>query len=286
MPADLTGAIDLHVHASPDLRPRFADALTCAEIARDAGMRGIALKNHHYSTAPLAQLVMKVVPDIDVFSYIVLNRPVGGINLAAVQAALGLGASIVSFPTMDSDHHLRVVGAGGDAGIHLSANGDLLPECKAVIEATIAADRAIATGHASPEDSLRIVRYARSRGARRLLVTHASSFLIAMSVEMQRVAAAMGALIEHAFVATHSVMEEHVTIEHIATQIRSLGPQHCVLTTDFGQLATRSFRVGLAAFMEGLEAAGLGWGEVRAMVTSQPASLVGAGERWSPKTTP
>ncbi|HEX2185838.1 MAG TPA: DUF6282 family protein, partial [Chloroflexota bacterium] len=53
---DLGGAIDLHVHAAPDVRERKADMLTVARAAHEAGMRAVVFKSHHEPTASLAWL--------------------------------------------------------------------------------------------------------------------------------------------------------------------------------------------------------------------------------------
>jgi hypothetical protein len=60
----LAGAIDIHVHSLPDDRPRSLDAIEAARFARARGMRAIVLKNHYESTAGLADLVRRVVPDM------------------------------------------------------------------------------------------------------------------------------------------------------------------------------------------------------------------------------
>ena len=51
----LQGAIDMHLHCGPDTMPCI-DPIEAAKQARQAGMRAIVLKNHHYTTAPLAQI--------------------------------------------------------------------------------------------------------------------------------------------------------------------------------------------------------------------------------------
>src|SRR5687767_2719493 len=83
--ASLKGAIDVHVHSYPDDRPRSIHAIDVAKLARTRGMRAIVLKNHWESTAGTAYLVRQVVPEIEVFGGIALNRTVGGINPAAVE---------------------------------------------------------------------------------------------------------------------------------------------------------------------------------------------------------
>ena len=79
------GVIDMHVHSHPDVFGRNMDDIDIAQLARARGMRGILLKNHISETASRAALVMKVVPGVEVFGGVVLNRAVGGINPDAVE---------------------------------------------------------------------------------------------------------------------------------------------------------------------------------------------------------
>src|SRR5688500_3951630 len=79
------GAIDLHVHANPDVFGRSLDDIDVARLAKAKGMRGIVLKNHVSETASRAALVMKVVPGLEVFGGIVLNKAVGGVNPDAAE---------------------------------------------------------------------------------------------------------------------------------------------------------------------------------------------------------
>src|SRR5438270_4972509 len=81
----LNGVIDIHVHSDPDSVPRSIDAFDLARLAKERGMRGLVLKNHWESTAALAWSVRKIVPGIEVFGGIDLNRSVGGVNAAAIE---------------------------------------------------------------------------------------------------------------------------------------------------------------------------------------------------------
>src|SRR5262245_17266883 len=81
----LSGAIDIHVHSDPDDRARSIDAIDVAKLARTRGMRAIVLKNHYDPTGPLAYVVRKEVPGIEVFGGVDLNLPVGGMNPVAVE---------------------------------------------------------------------------------------------------------------------------------------------------------------------------------------------------------
>src|SRR5262245_20721226 len=79
------GVIDMHVHSHPDVFGRNMDDIDVAQLAKSRGMRGILLKNHVAETASRAALVMKVVPGIEVWGGVVLNKAVGGINPDAVE---------------------------------------------------------------------------------------------------------------------------------------------------------------------------------------------------------
>src|SRR5689334_21532300 len=107
---ELAGAIDIHVHSLPDDRPRSIDALDVVKLARERGMRGLVLKNHYESTAGLAFLVRKLVPEMQVFGGIDLNLTVGGINPAAVEhmtRVTGGYGRFVWMPTFDAENQVR-----------------------------------------------------------------------------------------------------------------------------------------------------------------------------------
>ena len=110
---DVAGAIDMHCHPFPDLFPRLADDIDIAIAARDAGLKALMLKCHHESTVSRAYLIQRIVPGIRVFGGVVLNSYVGGINPAAVEAALRLGGKEVWMPTIDAGYHAEVHGGTG-----------------------------------------------------------------------------------------------------------------------------------------------------------------------------
>src|SRR5678810_357343 len=88
----LAGVIDIHAHAAPETSllnfKRAFDAIEAAQIARIYGMRGIVLKEHYTDTASWAYLVSQIVPGVEGFGGIVLNKAVGGLNPTAVEACL------------------------------------------------------------------------------------------------------------------------------------------------------------------------------------------------------
>src|SRR6266849_4777121 len=106
----LTGVVDIHVHSDPDSVPRSIDAIDIAKLARDRGIRCLVLKNHYEPTASLAYITRKVVPGIELFGGIDLNRTVGGVNPAAVEhmtRVKGGWGRVVWMPTFDAENQVR-----------------------------------------------------------------------------------------------------------------------------------------------------------------------------------
>ena len=102
----LAGVIDIHAHAASQTGAlnfqRQFDAIQAAQIAKIYGMRGIVLKEHTTETASWAYLVSQVVPGVEVFGGIVLNRYVGGMNPAAVEAMIGTMTATMTAASMSS----------------------------------------------------------------------------------------------------------------------------------------------------------------------------------------
>src|SRR4029453_615524 len=77
----LAGVIDIHAHVAPETTllnfQRALDAIQAAQIARIYGMRGLVFKEHTTETASWAYLVSQMVPGIEVFGGIFLNKGVG-----------------------------------------------------------------------------------------------------------------------------------------------------------------------------------------------------------------
>ena len=127
------GVIDMHVHSHPDVFGRNMDDIDVARIAQAKGMRGIVLKNHVATTADRAALTMKVVPGIEVFGGIVLNKAVGGINPDAVEwmhRMYGGRGKIVWLPTFDADKHVKTLVSKDGSGLLVAPGGRSRPRWK------------------------------------------------------------------------------------------------------------------------------------------------------------
>ena len=132
------GVIDMHVHSHPDVFGRNMDDIDVAQLAKSRGMRGIVLKNHISETASRAALVMKVVPGIEVFGGIVLNKAVGGVNPNAVEwmhRFYGGRGKVVWLPTFESDKHVKTFSqARLPRASSVAPNGQVTPEMEAILQ--------------------------------------------------------------------------------------------------------------------------------------------------------
>jgi len=266
----LAGAIDLHAHSDPDGVPRSIDAIELARLAKSRGMRAIVLKNHYEPTASLAYIVRKEVPGIEVFGGISLDLTVGGINPAAVEwmtKVKGGYGRVVWMPTYDSEHNAahehrpfaRVV-----------QDGQLVPAAVEVIKIIARHGLVLETGHSSPTECLMLVREGRRQGVRGVVVTHANSPNVGMSIAEMHEAAALGAFLELVYAKPGSELAK----AHVAA-IRAVGPEHFILSSDLGQAANPLHPDGLLELYRYLKQDGFSEAQIDLMAKTNPAKALG-----------
>ncbi|HXQ81949.1 MAG TPA: DUF6282 family protein [Opitutaceae bacterium] len=270
----LTGAIDTHVHSSPDVIPRKLDDLELVEQARAAGMAGLVLKCHHACTCGRAYLLNRFFPDIRVFGGIVLNAAAGGFNPRAVEAALKMGATQVWMPTKSAANHQRHL--GGRGGLTIFDGARLRDDVALILRQVAEADAILATGHLSPEESRVLVDEALAAGVSRISVTHPEWGVTAMPVAVQQKLASSGSVFfERCLVSTRPDLQATVPFETLVGQIRAVGVATTIAATDYGLPQLPTPLEGLADYAERLLQSGFSAADVRRMVRDNPARLLG-----------
>jgi len=63
----LEGAIDLHVHAAPEVFGRIGDAVQIGKRCEAAGMRAVVFKAHHEGTMTRAYYASQQLPNLTTF---------------------------------------------------------------------------------------------------------------------------------------------------------------------------------------------------------------------------
>jgi Family of unknown function (DUF6282) len=282
----IEGAIDFHIHSSPDVIPRRLDDFEVAKLAAIAKMKAVVLKNHFASTAGRAVLVNKIVPQIEIFGGVVLNHSVGGVNPQAVEAMHRIGGKygkVVWLPTVDADYHLQVFHKSG-IGIKVAKNGKVLPETEAVLKIVARDNLVLETGHISPTEVMAIVERSHLLNIKNLLITHAMADVPGLSLENMQTAAQMGAFLELAFVndlmGENAADEGHrnwhqVAINQMVAAIKLIGAEHFVLSTDLGRKPDPLPAVGYELFVKKLMDEGISQHEIDLMMKENPARLLG-----------
>ena len=266
----LRGSFDLHVHAGPDPgRERRMDAMDAARAAYEAEMKGFVLKSHDYPTAPLAYALNRMYPGLEVAGAIALNDAVGGLNPSAVQAAADLNARVVWMPTFSADFYRASNGQG--SGISLwSRPGALRAEVLDILDIVSDNSMTLASGHVSPDEAIELFGRAAEGGVSRMIATHPAG--IATAAQMREMAS-LGAYIEYTFLACMP-SRMTMTVAELADAVHDIGPDHCVLTTDFGQPENPPPAEGMRMAIASLLQAGLTSDEVTRVVKDNPLRLL------------
>jgi hypothetical protein len=281
MGVDLRGAADLHVHFGPDAhRDRSIDALGAAREAAAAGHAALVLKSHDYPTAPLATVVDEVVDGVRVFGGICCDREVGGVNPAAVEVALRLGAKVVWLPTLSSQQDVDngVAARLGlpDRGLTVVVPGTttILPEVHEIMDLVALHDAILATGHVSLAEHVAVAAAFGSRG--RLLVTHAMEELAGpnLGIAQCEELADLGAVIELCAFTCIGAMATR-PVADLAACVRAVSASRCTLATDFGQAVNPRPAVGLQQFADALADEGISETDIRTMAGANPRGLLG-----------
>ena len=132
---------------------------------------------------------------------------------------------------------------------------------------------AVASGHVSPAEAILLFRVARDMGIARLIATHPAHWSTTEElVEMTR----LGAYVEHTFLSCMPSRRRNTPAE-MATLIGQLGPERCIVTSDFGQWMNPPPAEGMRMAIAELLNASMSSEDVTTVVKTNPRALVGEG---------
>lgn len=272
----LHGVFDLHIHTAPDVTPRKCSDLELARRLQAAGMAGCAIKSHYADTAGRAAVLQELYPELRIAGGITLNRSVGGLNPQAVERTAQMGGRLVWFPTLEAREYQRY--RRGNDGSDLSPfltvwdeDGKLLPQVYEVLEVAARYHMVVGTGHLSAPEGLAVVRAAREQKVERVVLTHADNPANQYTLEEQRRAVEQGALVEHCYFTTYY---QRTPLEEIIRQIRGVGCENVILSTDFGQPASPYSDQGMLEYMQRLLEAGISQSDLEQMTSTTPRRLL------------
>jgi hypothetical protein len=247
-------------------------------------------KDHDYAGVATAALITKHHLELHtkIFSGIVLNNVVGGINPYAVEHTAAMGGRIVWMPTLAAENHLRwekTAKWAHPASTQkmrpaspvpvLDANKKVLDTVKEVLDVIAKNDMVLASGHLHVSETWLVFEEAQRRGVKRLIFTHPEDIVDASMNDVQGIAT-MGALVEHSLcMFLEGSKFKTCSSEDLRRQIDAAGVDRTILCSDLGQVGVFS---PLEGFRRGVELClDLGYrdADIRKMVSTNTARVLG-----------
>ncbi len=279
----LKGVIDMHVHSNPDIRHRAYDDFELTEAAIRVGARAIVIKTHQGTTVDRAYLCNRYNErvhhgdnDFTMFGSVTLNRQIGGINPAAVESGLKLGAKVIWMPTQSARNHLLKNHADVSRCVDAVRDGKIVPELQTIFGLIRDFDAVLATAHLSPQDCFTVVEAARNAGVKKIVVTHPEWWLVGMSLEDQmRIVKDYDVILEHCYAQPLGGGKYQSNMEMNLEAIKACGYKNVMVCTDGGQVENPNWEIALEEYMQYLSDHGISEEQLRFMTHDIQAGLLG-----------
>jgi hypothetical protein len=287
----LKGAIDPHVHSGPSIALRGIDHVELLQQASEAGFAAVVTKDHDYSGVMTAALIKKHFPDLKtkIYSSIVLNNVVGGLNPYAVEHTAALGGKIVWLPTLAAENHLRWQASA--KWTHPASSDRMRPvtpikvlnddkktlrdDAKEVLDIVAQNDMVLASGHLHVSETWVVFEEAQRRGVNRLVFTHPEDIVDASLNDVKGIAA-MGAFVEHSLcMFLDGCKFKSREPDDLRNQIEAGGVEKTILCSDLGQTGTFSPLDGMRRGIKMCMDLGYNDEQIRKMVSTNTASALG-----------
>lgn len=254
----LKGVIDMHVHSNPDIRHRAYDDFELMEAAIRVGARAIVIKTHQGTTVDRAYLCNRHNEimhhgdnDFTMFGSITLNRQMGGLNAAAVESGLKLGAKVIWLPTQSARNNLEKQKGDLSKAVEVIRDGKIVPELQDIFQLIKDFDVVLGTGHLSPEEIFRVVEAARNAGVRKIVVTHPEWWMVGMSLEEQvRLVQDYDIILEHCFAQPMGGGKYKSNLPLNLEAIQACGYKNVMVSTDGGQVENPFWEAALEQYIQ------------------------------------
>lgn len=282
-------AIDIHVHIGPEIIPRKYNLQDLIK-AEKGKIGGFVLKNHFYPTVPFIKEI-KYKNDLQIFGSVVLNNAIGGLNSEAIYGSSLLSEKplMVWFPTTNSENFLtqseyeirpewvndnkfeaRI--SKNIKPVKLTNGNELAKECIEVLHTIKKCNAVLATGHISWKESEILVKKAIELGIKKIVITHPIYQYIDMPIKVQRELSKKGIYSEQCY---SMFAIDKIPIAKIANQIKEIGPDFVILSSDVGQIFSPSPSEALFRFSSLLKKEGVNEEDLFTMLVKNPKKLLG-----------
>ncbi len=265
----LKGAVDPHVHSGPSIAARALDHIELAQQLSTAGFAAAVTKDHDYSGVVCAELIRKHYPDLTttIYSGIVLNNAVGGMNPYAVEHTAAMGGKVVWMPTLAAENHLEWEKTSSwshpastqkmrpaTAVSLFDGQRQLRDEVREVLDVIAKNDMTLASGHIHVSETWILFEEARKRGVKHMIFTHPED-IVGASLEDASGIAAAGAYVEHSLAMfLEGSKFQTRNADDLKAHIDAVGVDRTILCSDLGQVGVVSplegFRIGVGMCMD------------------------------------
>ncbi len=216
-------------------------------------------------------------------------------NPEAVKMALRMGAKGVWMPSHWARHDVEyqrkyqsLMGGetlGNEAYERtetvLSSDGKIKPEVREILGLVAEHDVMLSTGHLSLQEAHLLLDEAQTLGIRKLVVHTVNWHVMRYPLKDQAEMVEKGAMLEYAFTSLPNPIWEppdlsrRISLDDVCTSIRNVGVEHCVLTTDSGQITSPPPIECMREWVEMLTVRGFTKREIDTMIKINPARLLG-----------
>jgi hypothetical protein len=241
------GAVDVYVHASPDLIERHWDDFGLVGSLVAAGYRAAVHRHHFGSTAERSVLVQQAT-GFPLLGAVLLNESAGGFSPAVVELALTYGAAWVGLPTSSARHFAARTGASpyvrtsnSECGTVLDENGRLRPGVLEILHLVREHDAILNLGYLAFEECVAVCHAAAAVGVERLVLTSpdfAVGFSRAEVLELlefrQLWVEVTGFSMHPTYILGKVAAPFDQRIRQVGSLIAAVGVERCVLSSDGG----------------------------------------------------
>ena len=279
----LEGAIDCHIHAYPDFVHRAQDMIEVSKNAANAGMRAVAFKDHWNVSANAAYVVQQHIDHlveteqlergIEVYGGAGLCH---GANVEFIREAVKYpNFKMVWFPTFTSLGFWRGAGRPEQGGVRLvSPEGEILPGVVEIMKIAVENKAGIGFGHTDFEELLPLAKKAQELGVRATLdhpLLELNKLLLDEMQELADLGVYVGTYCQPMIPSLYQPVAD--PMETIRT-IKEIGPERCIIGSDFGQVMHVNSVDGMRIFIRALLGFGVQPDEISVMLKDNPAKLM------------
>jgi hypothetical protein len=153
----------------------------------------------------------------------------------------------------------------------LDGSGKFLPELDEILDRIRKYKMILATGHLSPEESIKLTKYATQNGIERIIITHPDFPTTYFTIEQQLELAKYPVFLERCYTTPAT---GKVSWEYVLEGVKKTGPDRNILATDLGQKGAILPAKGFEAFVKFFLKSGFSVEEIRQMTVRNQEQLL------------